>query len=89
MFLSLLAEIFRRCLGLRKPAKTVVGHLEGKLQCNYRVGSVYVERRTIWAEVATENTVCTIGEPSLVPPLLVGQTQRNYSQKHFEVTERL
>lgn len=72
-----------RCLGLRKPAKTVVGHLEGKLQYNYRVGSVYVERHTIWREVTTENSVCTMGKPSSVPPLLVGQAQRDYSRKHF------
>lgn len=68
---------------LEKPAKSMVGHLKGKLQCNYRVGSVYVERHTIWREVTTENSVCTIGKSSSVPPLPLGKAQRDYSQKHF------
>lgn len=86
-FLCLLAEILGRCLWLRNPAKSMVRHLEGKLQNNYRVGPVYVERHTIWREVTTENSVYTIGKSSSVTPLTVGQAQRDFSQKHLEVME--
>lgn len=64
----------------------MVRDLEGELQSNYRVGSVYVETHTIWREVATENSLYTIGKSSSVPPPLVGQAQGDYRQKHFEVT---
>lgn len=43
IFVCSLAEILGGCLWLRKPAKSMVRHLEGKLESNYRVGSVYVE----------------------------------------------
>uniref|UniRef100_A0A3P8RPE1 KN motif and ankyrin repeat domains 1b n=1 Tax=Amphiprion percula TaxID=161767 RepID=A0A3P8RPE1_AMPPE len=61
-FVYSLAEILGRCLWLRKPAKRTVGHLEGKLQSNYSVGSVYVERHAIWREATTENSVYTTGQ---------------------------
>lgn len=60
----------------------MVGHLEG----NYRVGWVYVERHTIWERSEYwKQSVYTIGQSSSVPPLLVGQAQGVYSQKHFDV----
>lgn len=37
-----------------------VGHSEGNSQHNYRVGEGHADRRTIWREVNTENTLCTI-----------------------------
>ena len=68
----------------------MVRHLEGKLQSNYRVGSVYVERHTIWGEVTTENRVST---PLVKTPLSLLSScgmgsERDYSQEHFEVIER-
>lgn len=55
---------------------SMVGHLEGELKSNYRVGSVYVGRHAIWREVASENGVYSIGKSSSVPPLIVGRTLR-------------
>lgn len=44
LLLYSVAKILGICLWLRSPAKRMVGHLQGELQSNYRVGSVYVER---------------------------------------------